>query len=103
MSEEHLIEKLSKSEAYFKCPREILAEIAEKIRPTLNTEYMKKLESVILSSQADVASQLKKSHGEFQEQIRGLYQNICIFESGTEIFDGMSNRVIVKNLALIGG
>ncbi len=92
MSEDEIADELARSEEFGECPEPILKEVAERIRPDLNSAYRAKVESVYLSSQADAASLLKKSHGEFQEQMKAVYQHICMFESGADIFDGTKLR-----------
>lgn len=51
----------------------------------LNLKYRSQVESVYLTTES---ANLKKSHGEFGDKFRLLFQNICLFDAGTLIFNG---------------
>lgn len=99
MSIQQLIETMKANEnlqheySLDNAPDELLQEIAEKLRPALNAKYRQQLESIFLASSAAEQQQGgvegKKSHAEFEETFRRLYQNICLFDADAgSLFNG---------------
>ena len=66
------------------------------------------VESVFLSARQDASQQQKKSHADFNEHFRNLFNNICLFDQGADIFDGehtlqqdmyISSRIIIARVS----
>lgn len=77
------------------CPDELLLEIADKLRQPLNAKYRQQLESIYVASNAgdqqQGAGEGKKSHAEFEETFRRMYQNICLYDADAgSLFNGKS-------------
>uniref|UniRef100_A0A914XKY3 E3 UFM1-protein ligase 1 homolog n=2 Tax=Plectus sambesii TaxID=2011161 RepID=A0A914XKY3_9BILA len=89
MSETEMVAALQEQSRFGQVPEELLQEVVDRIRPQLNTKYRERLESVFLSSQQDSSQQQKRSHADFQEQLRVLYNNICLFDAGASVFDDL--------------
>lgn len=89
MSETEMVAALREQPRLTDLPDELLVEVADNIRPQLNGKYRERLESVFLSSQQDSSQLQKRSHGDFQEQLRTLFNNICLFDAGASIFDSI--------------
>jgi hypothetical protein len=88
MPEAEIVSTLREQQRLGEVPDDLLLEIADCIRPQLNAKYRERLESVFLSSQQDSSQQQKRSHSDFQEQLRSVFNNICLFDTGASIFDG---------------
>uniref|UniRef100_A0A915K4N2 E3 UFM1-protein ligase 1 homolog n=1 Tax=Romanomermis culicivorax TaxID=13658 RepID=A0A915K4N2_ROMCU len=72
-------------------PVEILGDICSRLYSKLNALYREHAESIYVNTQS---SNSKKGHGDFKEKFRLLYQNICLFDAGTSIFnDSVSEQL----------
>lgn len=65
---------------------------------TLNAKFREKLESIFLSTEGTSKENRKKSHAEFQEQMKVLYNNIYLMDLGTAEFEGIGAPFISLNM-----
>lgn len=111
MSIRQLIDSLKKNEQlrqdylFDTCPEELLSELAEELRQTLNIKYRQQLETIFLASNSVEQQQQqhggdgKKSRAEFEETFRRLYQNIWLFEQdAAALFNGKFSSFIFSRL-----
>lgn len=83
-SSEELINEL---ERVANLPKELLEEIVEQICANAEALLRTRIETLVRTVQTISAQDQKRSHLQMQEKIRGLYNNICIFEEATSSFD----------------
>lgn len=79
-------------------PKELLEEIVEQICANAEALLRTRIETFVRTVQTISAQDQKRSHLQMQEKIRGLYNNICIFEEATSSFDGMVNMRALWNI-----
>ncbi|XP_064629084.1 E3 UFM1-protein ligase 1-like [Lineus longissimus] len=95
--EEKLEEKLSD------CPPEFLAEIAVELHRPLHREFQQIVKSVFLQASGTASgSGRKKTHGELQDKISGLWTNAKLFEKALSSFNedtqGHLSRHLLKTI-----
>uniref|UniRef100_A0A3Q3XBB7 E3 UFM1-protein ligase 1 n=1 Tax=Mola mola TaxID=94237 RepID=A0A3Q3XBB7_MOLML len=97
MSQEEIVAVLE--ERVSDCPDEILSELAEHLVRPLSKAYQEVLRAVFMSSTSSSSgANKKKSMKELQEEIANLYNNIRLFEKGTNFFFDETQVHIAKHV-----
>ncbi|WAR06782.1 UFL1-like protein [Mya arenaria] len=83
MSMEEIEEVLRKDDSLEDCPPELISEIAQQLIRPLTKQYQDVAKSIFLqASGTESTSARKKTHGELQEKLTGLWTNARLFEKG---------------------
>lgn len=99
MTIEEIEEKLKNQKELRDCPEEFLTEIAQHLYRPLSKQYQEVAKSVFLQTAgADTGTGRKKTHGELQEKLLGLWQNCLIFDKGLKNFTGETQTQLAKHL-----
>ncbi|XP_076076266.1 E3 UFM1-protein ligase 1-like [Mytilus galloprovincialis] len=97
MSLEELENHLKEQTELEDCPDSFIAEIALQLHRPLTRQYQEAAKSVFLT-QSGTGTARKKTHGELQEKISGLWTSCCLFEKGMKQFNEETSAQLVKHL-----
>ncbi|KAK3097920.1 hypothetical protein FSP39_014469 [Pinctada imbricata] len=91
--------ELRKQTDLLDCPEEFITEIATQLYRPLCREYQEMGKSIFLTNVGvDTGTGRKKTHGELQEKIAGLWTNCKLFEKGLKLFSEDTEAQLVKHL-----
>ncbi|XP_064606518.1 E3 UFM1-protein ligase 1-like [Liolophura sinensis] len=96
---EEIEEELKKQPFTSECPEDFMTEIARQLYRPLSKQYQETAKSIFLQSAgAATTSSRKKTHGELQEKISGLWTNARLFEKGIKFFSEDTQSQLIKHL-----
>ncbi|XP_069138905.1 E3 UFM1-protein ligase 1-like [Argopecten irradians] len=99
MSIEEMEDVLRKQTELRDCPEEFLTEIAHHLHRPLTKQFQEMAKSIFLSqSGAGSGASRKKTHGELQEKISGLWTNCKLFEKGIILFQDEGQTQLIKHI-----
>ncbi|XP_041352630.1 E3 UFM1-protein ligase 1-like [Gigantopelta aegis] len=81
------------------CPEELVNEIATRLCRPLSKQYQEIAKSIFLQSAgAASGSDRKKTHGDLQEKLNGLWSNVKLFEKGLKLFPEDAHSQFVRHI-----
>ncbi|XP_046571677.1 LOW QUALITY PROTEIN: E3 UFM1-protein ligase 1-like [Haliotis rubra] len=90
---------IRKQEKLQDCPEDLISEIASKLYRPLTRQFQEVAKSIFMeTSGTATGSDRKKTHGELQEKVSGLWTNAKLFEKGLKHFGGDTHVQLVKYL-----
>ncbi|XP_033740513.1 E3 UFM1-protein ligase 1-like [Pecten maximus] len=99
MSIEEMEDVLRKQTELRDCPDEFLTEIARHLHRPLTKQFHELAKSIFLSqSGSGSGASRKKTHGELQEKLSGLWTNCKLFEKGIILFQDEGQAQLIKHL-----
>lgn len=99
MTTEEIEEVIRKEKSLEDCPDELVTEIAQQLIRPLTKQYQDVAKSIFLQSAgADTSSARKKTHGELQEKLTGLWTNARLFEKGLKLLPEDTQQNLIRHL-----
>ncbi|XP_071112658.1 E3 UFM1-protein ligase 1-like [Haliotis cracherodii] len=99
MAIDEISDVIRKQDKLQDCPEDLISEIAGKLYRPLTRQFQEVAKSIFLeTSGTATGSDRKKTHGELQEKVSGLWTNAKLFEKGLKHFHGDANTQLVKYL-----
>ncbi|KAL3882423.1 hypothetical protein ACJMK2_028766 [Sinanodonta woodiana] len=87
MTQEEIEKTLKQDKQYKNCPEEFISEIAHKIIRPLTRQYQEIAKSIFLQNTGvDSSFARRKTQGDLEEKLSGLWTNAILFEKGMKLF-----------------
>lgn len=81
------------------CPESLLADIASQLHRPLNRQYQEMAKSIFLqASGTGTSADRRKTFGELQEKVSGLWTNARLFEKGLNMFRDADQANLARHL-----
>ncbi|XP_005093191.2 E3 UFM1-protein ligase 1 [Aplysia californica] len=77
------------------CPEELLTEVASRLHRPLQKQYQEVAKSIFLKTSG---AEKKKTAGEIQDKVNGLWTNARLFEKGLKLFEEPAQGQLTKHL-----
>ncbi|XP_053396897.1 E3 UFM1-protein ligase 1-like isoform X3 [Mercenaria mercenaria] len=98
MTLEEIADVLKKDVSLRDCPDELISEIAQQLIRPLTKEYQDVAKSIYLQTSGASSHERKKTHGELNEKLVGLWTNVRLFEKGLKLFNDETQTNLVRHL-----
>ncbi|XP_060085103.1 E3 UFM1-protein ligase 1-like [Ylistrum balloti] len=99
MAIEEMEDVLRKQTELRDCPDEFLTEIAQHLHRPLTKQFHELAKSIFLSQSGSLSgASRKKTHGDLQEKLSGLWTNCKLFEKGIILFQDEGQTQLIKHI-----